>query len=283
MGNEKKSNHMIPIYVITLAHSKRFGKISRDLYEQGLDFEKILAVDGKKISENELDANFNERSSFARLGYIMSPPLIGCGLSHKIAYQKGIKEIKDWLLILEEDVRLCRDFKNLLEDLLMQLDSQTPTICQLFTRGERFVEKKTLIKVQSERYLFRFATPPGQTAGYLINKEALIRATKEDRLSGPPDWPNWSHDIAFVGTYPFLISESEEGTSIGSPALSRKMYWRRNLSKLMGWHFIRNINCYPNINSYYALEIKPIFLRALWKLKGKPTFPAGDATGLWII
>lgn len=283
LGNETWSTEMIPIYVISLANSERFQKISSDLHEQRLSFDRILAIDGKKISKFVLDAKFNERSSYARLGYRMSPALIGCGLSHKSAYLKGIHEKQDWLLILEEDVRLCGSFKDNLEHLVMQLDSRTPTVCQLFTRGERFVEKKTLIKVQNGRYLFRFSTPPGQTAGYLINKAALMKANKEVKLSGPPDWPNWSHDIKFMGTFPFMVVESEEGSTIGSPSFSRKMYWRRNLSKFIGWHFIHNIKFYPNVSSYYLLEIKPVFLRVFWKLKGKPTFPPGDPSGLWIV
>lgn len=274
---------MIPIYVVALANSKRFQKLSEDLEEQELNFKRILAVDGNNLSNDDLRDNFDKRGSFARLGYEMSLPLIGCGLSHKVAYAKGIQEKQNWILILEEDVRLCPNFKVNLVNLLKQLDSGTPTICQLFTRGERFVHKKTLTMFQSGRYLFKFATPPGQTAGYLINKAALLIATKEKKLSGPPDWPTWSHSINFLGTFPFLITETSEGSSIGSPPLSKKMYWRRNLSKLFAWHFYNNITFYPNLRSYYVLEIKPIVLRFAWRLRRKPTFPEGNDDGLWII
>jgi GR25 family glycosyltransferase involved in LPS biosynthesis len=274
---------MIPIYVIALANSERFHKLSKDLQEQGLNFIKISAVDGTRLSKDELKASFDKGGSFARLGYEMSLQLIGCGLSHKIAYGKGIQEEQVWILILEEDVRLCANFKYNLENLVRQLDVSTPTVCQLFTRGDRFIRKKSLTELYGGRYLFRFMAPPGQTAGYLINKAALLIATREEKLSGPPDWPNWSHNVKFIGTFPFLITETAEGTSIGSPPLSRKMYWRRNLSKLFAWHFVQNIKFYPNMRSYYLLEMKPIILRVAWRLRGKPTFPMGDERGVWVI
>ena len=273
---------MIPIYVISLDRSHRFKRLSKDLHEQGLKFETIRALNGRNLSREFLDANVDKRSSYARLGYVMSPALIGCALSHQLAYTKGLEENQSWIIVLEEDVRLLSDFEKHIETIVRNLDECNPYVCQLFTRGERFICNNSIEKIEEDRFLFNFAIPPGQTAGYLINREALLIAKSEEKLSGPPDWPNWSHSVSFVGTFPYLISETGEDTSIGSPPMNRVDYWLRNLLKLLTFHFFRYHKSYPNIRSYYLFEIKPLFLRFKWKLKGGPTLPSGDTSGLWI-
>jgi glycosyl transferase family 25 len=274
---------VIPVYVIALSDSSRVINLESDLRDQNMNFVRIDAVDGRRISSNELFQMCDLQATYARLGYRISDSLLGCALSHKKVYTKGWETSSDWILVLEEDVRLQDNFSKEISNLLNLLRRDEPIICQLFTRGERFVACKSLFKINSDTFLFRFKTPPGQTAAYLINRKALEVIHEFETIIGPPDWPNWSSRVSFYGTFPYLVEETGDGSVIGTPPLTRKKYWLRNLSKISGFHFCRYRNSYENISTYVKFEFLPMYLRYKWKFKGSPTFPSNEKRGLWLV
>ena len=273
----------IPVFVIALSGSKRLHLLEEDMKEQGIDFSLIEAIDGKNIELEDCREIFNPTGTFARLGYQISAPLLGCALSHNFVYETASKLDKEWIVVLEEDVRLKKKFLDKIEFLIENFASDEPIICMLFTRGNRFVKRETFSEGISGRFIFDFASIPGQTAAYLINKRALELAIHNKVVCGPPDWPNWSYPVQFKGTYPFLVEETGEQSSIGTPPLSRLSYWARNISILTGVHFFRYRRHYENLQCYTLFELKPFFYRILWKIKGSKLFPPGKDEGLWIL
>jgi glycosyl transferase family 25 len=273
----------IPIYVIALKGSRRIESFKKEATNQGINYEIHLAVDGNDLSDSEILQHYNLEATYARLGYSIRKALIGCALSHKQVYKKALKSNSDWVVILEEDVQLRSQFMHNIEILVSTLNLEEAIVCQLFTRGERLIKRKSIKDISSRRFVFEFASIPGQAAAYLMNKESLIVASKQRLISGPSDWPNWATNVKFYGTFPYLVFESSEGSSIGSPPFSRKKYWMRNLEKIVGIHFVRFHKHYPNFQGYLKIEIKPLILRILWRLKGRQYFPNQDLNGLWLV
>ncbi len=273
----------IPIYAIALEGSGRIEPFEKEANNQAINYEIHRAVDGNHLSDSEILQHYNLEATYARLGYPIKNALIGCALSHKQVYKKALENSFDWVVILEEDVQLRSNFMHDIESLVSNLNSEEAIVCQLFTRGERFIKRKSIKDISRRRFVFEFACMPGQAAAYLMNKKALIIASTERLISGPSDWPNWATNVNFYGTFPYLVFESGEGSSIGSPPFTRKRYWIRTLEKIMGIHFIRFHKHYSNFGSYLKVEIKPVFLRIIWRLKGRQYFPNRDLNGLWVV
>lgn len=82
-----------------------------------LRFDVLDAVNGKEYLEKN-NVEYDKDIAIKRGGRKLNPGEIGCALSHKRCYQKFLTDIeyKDtkYLLILEDDVILDRDFKNII-------------------------------------------------------------------------------------------------------------------------------------------------------------------------
>lgn len=73
-----------PVFVIALSGSKRVHLLEGDLKEQSIKYSLIEAIDGRNMNFRDCQELFNPKGTFARLGYEISAPLLGCALSHKI-------------------------------------------------------------------------------------------------------------------------------------------------------------------------------------------------------
>lgn len=97
----------------------RLEFMTQQLKDFGIPFERLEAVYGKEYMENN-GSEYDEKLAIQKGGRKMTLGEIGCALSHKRCYQKFLNDIeyKDtkYLLILEDDVELDKDFKNILEE-----------------------------------------------------------------------------------------------------------------------------------------------------------------------
>lgn len=111
--------YLYKILLINLEKDKeRLKYMSDQLREQGLLFERLEAVNEKEYLENggnEYDEELAIKNHYSKL----KSGEIGCALSHKRCYQKFLNDLeyKDvkYLLILEDDVELDKNFKNIIE------------------------------------------------------------------------------------------------------------------------------------------------------------------------
>ncbi len=271
------------IFVISLPDSLRFQSLQKQLNSQLIDYAVIKAVDGHQISDVELEQGVDQESCLARLGYRISRPLIGCAMSHRKAYRQFLSSNAKWAVVFEEDVRIQSEFESRIGSILYDFDVEAPTIVQLFTRGERFVFRANSRGLQDSYFLFEFASIPGQAAAYLINRSAAELALTTERIDGPSDWPNWASRVKFFSVYPFLVSESAEGTTIGSPVITRFNFWMRVIKVSTGIHWLKFRASFDSLSDYKSLIIQPLYIRAKWILSGRKTFPKGDPEGLWLL
>ena len=101
----------LPIILINLSESKaRLERSQQELARAGLSFERLEAVDGRKMSKNELDkVSHWDKSAFFKP---LSPGEVGCYLSHIAAAEKIVLESWPYVLVFEDDFRLTPQFSD---------------------------------------------------------------------------------------------------------------------------------------------------------------------------
>jgi GR25 family glycosyltransferase involved in LPS biosynthesis len=274
----------IPIYIIEMPGSKRVELIKSQLRSLDLQFISQEAIVGKNLAESEIETLVDLKSCDARLGHRISPNLIGSGLSHREVYKKGLKSESNWILILEEDVILKKFNRDIMEK-AMNIADNSPTIIQLFTRATRLVKTPPIFNSENRNFIFAFTkriVGSGAPA-YLINRAAMSLALEVDKLDGAPDWPPWAQKINMLCIYPWIFSESNEGSTVsGLIYTDRKKYLSRRFAQLFGIHYFRYRKEYDGLKNYLEEEITPYILYMHWKISGAKYFN-GDIEGPQIL
>ena len=118
-------------FLINLDKDKnRLKNVSNELQKQKVNFTRIAGINGKELSNCELKKN---TTLFCKL--FCTRGTIGCAMSHKkvlneIVNSKDLDD-KDKILILEDDVKLHDNFRNLLQKVL----KSTPKDCDVLYIG----------------------------------------------------------------------------------------------------------------------------------------------------
>lgn len=162
--------------VVNLDRSaERLESISKQLSAQGLSFQRIHAIDGRKLSSEELarlEAPYDAPEKFV-FRKALWPTEIACFLSHAACWEKLVKSNCEWGLIMEDDIVLSPRFKLFATSSdwipqgvhVIQLHGSRQT----FTVGENYPVHDT--------ELFRIIQPtPLCTFAYLIHREAAAYA-----------------------------------------------------------------------------------------------------------
>ena len=273
-----------PIYIIKIPGSKRNLELYTSLEALRASYEIQDAVVGKNLTKSEIDSLVNLRSCDARLGYRISNNLIGSGLSHREIYKKAFAANLDWVLILEEDA-ILNDFNSEELDEIISMCGDKPTIIQLFSRAARLMDKKTIKNIKdSKRIIFDFKPRIAGCGapGYLINRSAIELALSKDKLAGAPDWPEWAQMVQIKGIYPWMITESDIGSTMPEMPISRLRYLIRRFLQFTGIHYLIYKNEYPGLPDYLREEIAPYLLHLRWKAGGSK-FYLGEINGPQII
>ena len=106
---------MFSTFVINLkSQEKRRAHMEAQLRDVNIEYELIDAVDGRKYTPTQLEVDLVLAKKI--LGRELSQGEIGCALSHKKAYQKCIDSKYEYSLILEDDVRLSKKLKEIIEN-----------------------------------------------------------------------------------------------------------------------------------------------------------------------
>ena len=163
---------MLPkIYVINMKSStERRAKIAARLDALGLPYTFFDAVRGADLDYK--NAPYYDRQKRLRyFGRDLLPGEIGCLLSHRGVYQQMLIDNVEVALVLEDDVTLSDDFKEILErimahdkkwDLLRFLGNKKP-----FSKGYR-----TLEALDETHNFIRIPTVPGGAYGYMLTRKA---------------------------------------------------------------------------------------------------------------
>jgi GR25 family glycosyltransferase involved in LPS biosynthesis len=103
----------IPTFVINLPKdTDRRAFMEKQLTERGFDYEIIHAVLG--VSE-EAQCSYDEEFAQKENGRSLTNGEIGCSLSHRMIYEKIVREHIPFSLIFEDDAVLPDNFKNIID------------------------------------------------------------------------------------------------------------------------------------------------------------------------
>lgn len=163
----------IKTYVINLKGSvdRRKNVLAELSKYPFMDYELVEAVDGRKMSQEDVDHLFDSKRFLRRMGYEVMPGEIGCTLSHRVCYRKLLSSEDEVALILEDDVRFLAE-ENRIEELIGTISAQmTGKPCVVTLTRHRLYYSWGERPVMGEYSLCRVREAWG-TCAYLINKKA---------------------------------------------------------------------------------------------------------------
>ena len=209
-------------FVINLDSSKdRFNSISKRLGELGVSFERISAIDGRKLPSEqieELTYPYNHFESRVRFPRELTKGEVGCFLSHRKCWQRLLESDEQWALIIEDDIKIsdsASPFMTSTDWIPSNVD-----ICKLSSsvpvEHGRILEE-TITLDGGISLVAALSPPPLGTQCYLISRKAAKTALDlSERLPAPVDVFLFSRLFEFPNVYtiwrvaPTLVVPNEE-------------------------------------------------------------------------
>jgi len=170
-------------YLINLDRSPdRLQFFAQQANSLGIEFERISAVDGRKMTAAELAEVVSPVFEFQPL----NAGEIGVFMSHREAWKRLVSSGAPQAAVFEDDVLLV----NSVRQILSAIDTQYIEfdIIKLETTLRPVVCAKSEMRLQSGNVLQRLLTWHGGAAGYVISARcALTLLNLSDRLADPVD------------------------------------------------------------------------------------------------
>lgn len=203
----------------------------------------ITAVDGRKLSPEEIDERFDLAKFNKNHRYAIKPAEIGCTLSHNACYQRLLADHEDYALILEDDVAIAdiSQLALLLPSIHEYLMSQEPRILLLsdwywWKKKMEFGEKWELALVHDAMLAH----------AYLVNKAAAeILVTRKPAHIADHWYVMRDMGISISALYPPLIFQTghfETSIQTGKSKHVRRVsihVWLKSIKRLWSLRFMR--------------------------------------------
>lgn len=217
---------MLRLVINMNGSNDRLESITRQLNAMSVDFERIEAVDGRLLPEEQIrqmQSPINDFKSKARYTRLLNAGEIGCFLSHKKCWKRLLDSEEKWALIMEDDIRISSKAKSYL-----QSDDWIPAdvkICQLsminYERAKESIIAPEILKIDQTLSLVqpKFPTPVGTQAyivsrdvvPYLLDSSETMICPVDDFLFSP--WFEIAPKFKIWRTSPLLVLESPRFSS----------------------------------------------------------------------
>ncbi|MFM0552059.1 glycosyltransferase family 25 protein [Paraburkholderia sediminicola] len=214
---------LVPVHVISLSRSGRRDAIARLLADHGVAFHIEDAVDGRLLTQNELNAAYDDTAGRRRYGRSMTAAEVACFMSHRSVWRK-IVETGRAAVILEDDAILEPAF---FESVLRADESRLSTVADVVLLGRSKLRRSASSWIYFNEPLrrgtkiggLRIGVPFKQwtsgAVGYWISAQAARQALAY--AEGPvdallDDWP-WHRDeggARVVELRPYAVWEDFE-------------------------------------------------------------------------
>lgn len=110
---------MFKTFVINLdKDTERMMFMHTQLSEQDIEYERVIAINGKEYSPTLLE--YDEKLALKKAGHALHAGELGCALSHKKVYDRIVLEKIPISLIFEDDVQIPSNFKQILNTQIAQ-------------------------------------------------------------------------------------------------------------------------------------------------------------------
>jgi|LSQX01.1.fsa_nt_gb glycosyl transferase family 25 len=115
-------------FAITLERAKERKKyIQKHLSDLDLDYEIVYGVDGRKLTDQDIE-KYADKEAIKRSPHWLNPGAIGCALSHLSIYKKIIDQNLDYAFIVEDDIVLPENIKEIIEFTKLHLKDGEPVL-----------------------------------------------------------------------------------------------------------------------------------------------------------
>lgn len=187
-----------------------------------LDVEFIKAVDGRLLSEEEINSQFDFNRSRKLYGKTITAGEVGCTLSHRKIYKQIVDDNIPYALLLEDDIAVKRDLNQIdFEAIDKVMDSPFPRVMML-SGDYCYLRKRPIVRIY-------FALG---TYAYIINKAAAsLLLTKVGPYCVADDWLYYRRKgLKLFAVYPYVIDANVNMDLLGSEI--NQEIWGINRSKM---------------------------------------------------
>lgn len=187
---------MPKVFLINLDRSPhRLQFMTVQLHSQGIDFERIRAVDGDAVPAWMADEFKGPHN--------LSPSEVGCYASHLVVAQRVVGDGLPYAIVLEDDATLDPAFLSTAEDAI----AHAPAGWDYIHLSSLF--KRTILSVAElpcgRHHLVRYVRHPVNTAAYIVSNRGARKWLNPMPRRRPNDLDNrfaWLQGLDVYGVYP---------------------------------------------------------------------------------
>lgn len=182
------------VYAINLERSvERRKHIVRQLEKRRLNYELIEAVDGGKLTDEELN-RLCDMEEAKRRPHKLTVGALGCALSHLKAYEKMLADGEEIALILEDDAVLPRGIDKILEQVEKNIGRREAILLHYFRvmPDKPVLSRSGATALDSRHKLLYPVNFPMSGTAYVIKAETA-RALAEIKLPIRAEADDWGH------------------------------------------------------------------------------------------
>lgn len=213
------------VFLINLDGSDaRLAAAAKGLAEQGLEFERVPAFDGRGKSLGELPL-YDEPAAIRYMGRPLLGSEVGCSLSHMKALRRFLETEATQALVLEDDCRFAPDLAPRLAEIGRWLEDR-PVWHALHVSAHK-LRLRTPLRNFGPYELGQAHQFPMLATGILWSRAGAEAMLREGGGKIDAAWDNFlRHWLTRSGKgltlWPPLVSSSEVASDIDSAAVTRK-------------------------------------------------------------
>lgn len=215
----KKDNLMkLTTYLINLDKSNiRLQQADEQLRKYHVDYQRISAVDGRGLDVKNYEG-YNSALAQKNMGRELLGAEIGCFLSHKKCLEEFLTTDADYLLVLEDDLILCENFKVIIQQTIQVLQNRDDWyVINIAAKKRKMTKVITSIAQHELLHAYYF---PVLTLGLLWSREGaqkFLQSTFVRQIGSPIDvsLQSWlCENGKGLSFYPPLVTDSAAQSDI---------------------------------------------------------------------
>lgn len=219
------------VFLINMAESAdRLKFMDAQLKQLGIQYDRVQAINGRKIENKELRRIFSRFHSLCAMGRRLNLGEIGCALSHCSVYRRIMDESIPCALVLEDDVVIDERINGVIKEVLSCIDVSRP---QVYILSGGHTDKSNDVSIERLRNAM-------YTDGYVITITAakLICDANTPIITVADQWRRWVRwdGLELYRCHPSVIRQKRDSYD---STISLSYHSSSNIIAGMFWKAIR--------------------------------------------
>ncbi|MBO9489219.1 glycosyltransferase family 25 protein [Endozoicomonas sp. G2_1] len=225
----------IPTFVINLDESvERYQEVLPQLQKLSINAERISAVRGSKLSEQEFNRVYDEIANKKLFRRGLTAGEVGCYLSHRKIWQRMLDQNIKLALVLEDDI--------VINDNILDFQKHVDTLVKydvVKLADDRNCPPAESKKLDEQHSLISYSNIPNCTTGYFVSLAGAKKLLARKRIYRPVDIDMqhcYELGVSVVGVTPYPLDKNmkwdvDEMSDIaidngGAHSVKTDSYWR---------------------------------------------------------